>query len=436
MSRSDTIVALSTGALPSGIAVVRISGSKTYDLLKLHGINAGSARVAALVSIKHSKTGVVLDKGICIHFPGPNSFTGEDSAELHLHGGKAVVGAVLETLTGVSDVRLAEPGEFSRRGFENGKFDLTEIEGLSDLISAETEAQRVLALGQAGGSLRLMYEGWRTRIIEMLAMMEAEIDFVDEDDVPEDAGDLGLDRVKSLASEIRKHLDDNQAGEIIRDGFRVAIMGPPNAGKSSLLNTLAKRDVAIVTDQAGTTRDVLDVHLNVAGYEVIVSDTAGIREAEDVVELEGIRRAKTREQEADMVIWLEHIDGSSVQDVEMQSDRVLTLKSKDDVGSMPAGTSISSTTGHGIEWLLGDIEHRINARVVGRELGIITRHRYRVGLEACVERLEEAVRFDRNALELSADALRSAGDALGRITGRIDVEDLLDVIFSEFCVGK
>lgn len=431
----ETIVGLSSGNLPSGVAIIRISGPQTRKVLSALGIRELVPRLAKLVNISDTRNEELLDRGLCLWFPGPNSFTGEDCAELHVHGGRAVVDALLSSVISVEGVRLADAGEFSRRAFENGKFDLTEIEGISDLIAAQTEAQRKQALSQSGGSLRNLYDGWRQELIRIQAMMAAEIDFVEEDDVPEDSGVACFSEIDSVAKEIRSHLDDDKVGEIIRDGFKVAIMGPPNAGKSTLLNTLAKRDVAIVTDVAGTTRDVLDVHLNIEGYEVVISDTAGLRDTIDLVEIEGIKRANIKAEEADLVIWLDDVVSPEGVLEGFDHKDVIYLLSKDDVNDKP-GISISCKTGNGLDWLISEISSRLSNLSELTENSVISRKRYRICLGKCLSYLDDCEELAASDVDLVADNLRSAGVQLGKITGRIDVEDLLDVIFSEFCVGK
>lgn len=432
---SDTIVALSSGALPSGVAVVRLSGllcSKIIaDCLSAELI----PRVAQLVTISNFINQEALDKGLALYFPAPASFTGDDCLELHLHGGRAVVNAVLDMLTSIEGIRLAEPGEFSRRAFENGKLDLTEVEGIADLVVSETEAQRKQALAQTRGDSRETYEGWRKRLIHMRAMIEAELDFSEEEDIPEEISQEGFNQVKVLKQEIETHLADNRAGEIIRDGFKIALMGKPNSGKSSLLNALAKRNVAIVTNEAGTTRDILDVHLDINGYAVIISDTAGLRQSENIVEVEGIKRALNKGEDADLVIWLKDIHDKN-DDPQLDIGDVLYLISKDDNASLKPGHSISVSTTHGIDALLSAIQARIENRIETRETSLISRLRYRIALEDCLEHLDFVVSGNISDIELKAETLRHASDCIGRITGRIDVEDLLDVIFSEFCVGK
>ena len=281
-----------------------------------------------------------------------------------------------------------------------------------------------------------MYEGWRTELIRIQALYAAEIDFVDEDDVPEDASVLAGSSLDTLIDSVRKHLDDDRAGEIVRDGFRVAIVGKPNAGKSSLLNVLAKRDAAIVTDIPGTTRDIIDVHLDIAGFEVVLSDTAGLRSSEDVIEMEGVRRSVERAREADLVLWLHEAGDAPDPEAVAGFGDVLVITTKDDKGEGGSGTSISSLTGYGIDALFERIGRRL-ARLGGNlEAGLVTRKRHRDCLEACLEALESARRSAATGVELAGEDLRAAGTALGRLAGTIDIEDLLDVVFSEFCVGK
>ena len=362
MEDGDTIFAVSSGATPSGVAVLRISGAKCAVIAKSMLGNIPRNREAGLHIIREPVDGQPIDRGIVLYFERPQSFTGDDCLEFHVHGGKAVVEALIHALSGFDGVRLAEPGEFTRRAFENGKLDLTAAEGLSDLIAAQTEEQRKLAFSQSSGSARVVYEGWRERLIRVMAMFAAEIDFVEEDDVPDDVSAAAYGEIDRLVSEISAHLDDHRVGEIINDGYRIAIMGKPNSGKSSLLNALAKRDVAIVTDVAGTTRDVLDVVLDIKGFRVVLSDTAGIRDTADVVELEGIRRARARGDVSDLVVWLkEDVDKPTEPVAGDHREKILTLISKDDQGVHPPGASVSSETGHGLDWLLEEIGRRLSS---------------------------------------------------------------------------
>ncbi len=435
MHAQDTIVALSSGALPSGIAVIRVSGSKCQTIIDSVTDRKLIPRTATLLNITIPGDTVPVDRGIALWFPKPNSFTGEDCLELQVHGGRAVVQHLIDGLAQFEGVRVADAGEFSRRAFENGRLDLTALEGLSDLIASDTEAQRKQAFLQSQGELRDIYDGWRDRLVHVRAMIEAELDFADEDDVPDDAAANASNKVSDIAEEIRLHLDDHQAGEIIRDGFQVALLGKPNAGKSSLLNALAKRDVAIVTEEAGTTRDVLDVHMDIDGYAVTISDTAGIRDSETLAETEGVKRAEAAGKSSNLVIWLQDIaDGNEIE--ERDFGHVMHLVSKDDGASLDSGLSISAKTGHGVQKLLSDIGSIIEGRIDGKESAVVTRARHRGALERCLvdmDRLLDGVDVNR---EVQAELLRAAGDSLGKITGRIDVEDLLDAIFSEFCIGK
>jgi tRNA modification GTPase len=431
----DTIVALSSGNLPSGVAVVRISGPACFKIAETMVGGLPPARNATVQTIICPQTMEELDRGLALWFPGPASFTGEDCLEFHLHGGRAVVAAVVSTLCTFVRVRIAEAGEFSRRAFENGKLDLTEIEGIADLVSSETEAQRKQALGQSRGDSREIYEGWRQRLIQMRALIEAELDFSEEEDIPDEISEEGFSNVQAIKREIEEHLADNRAGEIIRDGFKIVLMGKPNAGKSSLLNALAKRDVAIVTQEAGTTRDVLDIHLDIGGYAVIVSDTAGLRESDNIVEVEGIRRANLSGSNADLVVWLSDVNDEDPFPT-LGFDDVIYIKSKDDEDRLGRDHSISVNTENGLNGLIGLIESRLKSSVGNTSTGLISRMRYREALVDCVEHLKFVLESDGLGAELRAETLRHASDCIGRITGKIDVEDLLDVIFSKFCVGK
>ena len=301
----DTIFALSSGTLPSGVAVIRLSGSNCLEISrKVSSVwpKPGQLRLTRFVD---PESGQTLDQGMIVRFQAPNSFTGEDVVEFHCHGGRATVSRILDVLGRYASCRIAEAGEFSKRAFENGKMDLTEIEGLADLLAAETEAQRQLALQQSSGSLREKYEEWRAQITHCRALIEAELDFSDEEDVPDQISNTIWDSIAELQERLRVHLDDARQGEIIRDGYRIVLMGPPNAGKSSLLNALARRDVAIVTSVAGTTRDLIESALDINGIKVVLIDTAGIRQTQDEIEQEGISRATQAGLEADLILWLQ-----------------------------------------------------------------------------------------------------------------------------------
>jgi tRNA modification GTPase len=435
---AETIFALSSGHPPSGIAVVRVTGPGVRIGLETLIDSIPEARHAELRSIR-KQGGEIIDRGLVLFFPGPASFTGEDVAEFQLHGGRAVVAALLTELGSFPGFRAAEAGEFTRRAFANERLDLTQVEGLADLVLAETEAQRRQALRQAGGALGRRYDGWRDRLIRARAMIEAELDFPDEDDVPGSVSAQIWDDVRRLEEEIVNHVSDKR-GERIRDGVEIVVVGAPNAGKSSLVNAIAQRDVAIVTPEPGTTRDLVEVRLDLGGYPVTLVDTAGLREAEGAVEREGIRRAEKRAANADIVLWLCDLTapGGNPLAGSVAVGTKIDLIDSDAERSHLSGLDhrVSSTTGAGIDALLTDLASKIAAGLVPAESPLVTRARHRIALTHCLEAMRAALEDDRRPLELRAEDLRRAGDALGRITGRIDVEDLLDVIFRDFCIGK
>jgi len=432
---SYTIFALSSGALPSGVAIVRLSGPGAWAIAtSLIGCEPALGALL-LKHLKNPLSGDIIDQALVAGFKQPNSFTGEDVVELHCHGSRATIAALFNVLEQQEDCRLAEAGEFSRRAFLNGKMDLTEVEGLSDLIAAETELQRKLALRQSGGALREIYEDWRSMLIRSRALIEAELDFADEDDVPGGISSQVWDAVAGLEKSISAHLDDGNRGEIVRDGFRIALLGPPNAGKSSLLNALAKRDVAIVTPLAGTTRDTIDVSLDLSGAKVVFTDTAGIRDSDDVIEKVGMERAIRAAEKADLIFWLQPLGEVSNS---KKPDTAVSVWTKSDL--MPDVLSndlltINTVGENGIDSLLTFLDDQLSNLHSGLDQPLVSRHRHRVVLEQVVCLLSQALQTDL-ALEIRSDCLRQAGDCLGRVTGRVDVEDLLDVIFSEFCVGK
>jgi tRNA modification GTPase len=438
---TDTIFALSSGPPPAGVAVVRVSGPGARRATERLVDSLPEPRNVSLRLIK-GIDGEALDQGLVVVFPAPASFTGEDVVELHLHGGRAVVAAVLEALGEIEGLRPAERGEFTRRAFLNRRLDLTEAEGLADLVAAETEAQRRLALRQAGGDLRETFEAWREQLIRARALIEADLDFAEDEDVPGSVVELAKGEARALAAEIARHLEDARRGERIRDGAEIVVLGPPNAGKSSLVNALARRSVAIVTPEPGTTRDLIEVRLDIGGYAVTLVDTAGLRTATGIVEAEGIRRAEARGRAADLVLWIEAVDQPAEGPPDIEAP-VLRLGSKADlIDSYPEmrreaaafDLLISSETGQGMEALIGRIEAFLRSSFGGLDSILITRARHREGLKACLAALERSLAAPE--LELVAEEMRRAGDALGRITGRVDVEDLLDVIFREFCIGK
>ncbi|PDT06523.1 tRNA uridine-5-carboxymethylaminomethyl(34) synthesis GTPase MnmE [Rhizobium chutanense] len=435
---TDTIFALSSGSPPSGVSIVRISGPLTRDLLiRLVG-SVPADRLASYRTIR-TRNNQPIDNGLVLFFPAPNSFTGEDVAELQIHGSRAALAALFHALGEVPGVRMAVEGEFSRRAFENGKLDLVEVEGLADLIGAETEMQRRLAIEQSAGGLSAIYDSWAERLTRARALIEAELDFPDEDDVPGSVSDMVWIDMGKLRSEIEEHLAAASAGEIIRDGFKVVIAGAPNAGKSSLLNALTRRDVAIVTEIAGTTRDVLQVDLDIDGYLIKLYDTAGLREADDRVEIEGVRRARVALRDADLVLLLVDMANPVVPDDLDQASPHVTVGTKKDLVEIISDQydlQISTATGDGLPELRRLIGTIVAERFGGLSMAIPSRNRHKDSLAKCLLALDAAIsQIDVN-LELRTEQLRVAAEFLGRITGRFDVEQLLGVIFSEFCIGK
>jgi tRNA modification GTPase len=440
-TRPDTIFALSSGAPPSGVAVIRLSGPRAIAVVEAMTGGPLPPRRLCLRPVRDPSTGGLLDRGLAVAFPAPASATGEDCAEFHLHGGRAVVAAVLEALGAEPGLRLAGPGDFTRRAFEAGRLDLTAVEGLADLIAADTEAQRIQALRNAEGAFHRRAEAWRETLLDIRATVEAAFDFTDEDDVPGDVAEGVGARITALADDVDRVLADGRRGERIRDGYHVAILGRPNAGKSSLLNALAGREAAIVTPIPGTTRDVVEVHLDLDGARVTLADTAGLRASDDPVEREGVRRAEARARAADLVLWL---DPAGVGPDEDWSgpDGIVVIRSKADDAppaddSDPDRTSfpdtVSVVTGAGLSRLLSALAERAAASSTG-EPALVTRERQRACLVDMVAALRAAAA--EPVPELSAESLREAGDHLGRLTGRLGVEDVLGAIFSRFCIGK
>ena len=445
----DTIFALSSGRPPAAIAVIRMSGPRAADALqKLIG-RLPRPRQATLARVRNPADGEIIDEALALWFPAPGSETGEDVAELQVHGGRAVIAATLRALGGIAGLRPAEAGEFTRRAFENGRMDLTAVEGLADLVAAETDAQRRQAFEHLKGLLGERAQAWRTGLIEALALVEAGIDFSDEDDVPQEAMARALDLVRPLADEIARACAGT--GERLREGLRVAIAGPPNAGKSTLFNRLARREAAIVSPFPGTTRDVLELHLDLGGYPVTVLDTAGIRETDDPVEREGVRRATEQATAASLILWVVDAaaEGEACTDPPQLIPGTKLWRIVNKIDLLPHGQQaftkgikrddihpVSSTTGQGIEPLLGAIG-RFCEEFFSPEPALVTRARQRAHLEetaAALRGAHDAATEGRE--EIVAEQLRLASRSLGKLLGRVDVEDVLDVIFRDFCIGK
>lgn len=442
---ADTIFALSTARGRAGIAVIRISGPHAGAALTAVCGGALQPRMAKRVRLRDPASGEPIDDGLALWFPAPNSVTGEDVAELHIHGGRAVIAGTLEALAAHSGLRPAEAGEFTKRAFLNGKIDLTGAEGLGDLVEAETAAQRRQALRQMDGGLAAIYEDWRRRLIRALAHLEAEIDFADEG-LPAEISRTALAELDVLRAEIARHLDDRRRGEILREGLSVAILGAPNVGKSSLMNALTRRETAIVSAIAGTTRDIVEARLDLGGYPVLLADTAGLREigaarSGDPIEGEGIRRALARAEDADLRILV--FDTRSGPDPVIEPligpDAILVANKMDLIGGLSAGTpfgaiAVSATRGDGVDALRQRLAVEAEVRMATGPGPAITRLRHRAALQECVACLERGAYV--SSPELRTEDVRLAARALGRITGRVEVEDLLDVIFREFCIGK
>jgi tRNA modification GTPase len=433
--REQTIFALSSGRAPSAIAIVRVSGPQAATVLISLAGKIPPPRVAtrALLRDPHGRP---IDDSVVLWFAGPASATGEDVAEFHVHGGRAVLAALFAAFAEFENVRAAEPGEFTRRAFENGKLDLTEAEGLDDLIHADTDRQRRQALRQLKGLLGDKARDWRARIIEASALIEAGIDFSDEGDVSAELIAPARAKIVALSEEIQEVLAAQGKAERLRDGLVVAIAGPPNVGKSTLINQLARREVAIVSPYAGTTRDVIEVQLDLDGYPVTVIDTAGIRETDDPVEQEGVRRAQARAAEADLVLWL--VDAPGAEHRQQAATPVWTVRNKIDLDTekSEADFEISAGRGDGIPALISALVSFAQDFFGSEEGGLIVRDRQRKLLQQTGVSLQRSILMFEQGEELAAEDLRGAAYSLGRLLGRVDVEDILDVIFREFCIGK
>lgn len=432
MKAYPTIVALSSGAGRAGVAVVRVSGERVRFVLETIAGIVPKARKAAYRALR-DHDGVVIDHGLVLFFPAPASFTGEDVAEFHIHGSRAVLSRLLSVLTALPGLRMAEAGEFTRRAFEAGKLDLAAVEGLADLIDSETEWQRKQALRQMEGALGRAAGEWRSALIKAMTLLEAEIDFSDESDV---GGPLIADAVaaaQATLASLRSALGSFEAGERVREGFVVVLAGPPNAGKSSLLNALARRDVAIVSPIAGTTRDAIEVRLDLGGIPVVLVDTAGLRESSDAIEAEGVRRARQRVAHADLVLSLRSPDSEAEQS---QGDDLVVATMTDLGGTArPGEIGVSAATGAGLPELIDTIAVRLG-KLSQAEPALVTRERQRVAVADAVVAIERAAMLPHEQPELIAEELRLAVRALERLIGKVDVEDVLDSLFSGFCIGK
>lgn len=440
----DTIYALSTVFGKSGVAVIRISGEKVLDIInKITNIDCDKIkdRYAYFTPIIDYKTNNILDKCLILYFKAPHSFTGEDILEIQCHGSKAVLNSVLNCLSDIKNVRLAEPGEFSKRAYYNGKMDLTEAEGLADLIDAETSEQQKYALRQMSGNLKNLYSNWRENLVRVLSYLEAFIDFPEED-IPTNLYNDILNTVFKIKSDIKEHLSDNKVNEQLKNGFRVVITGATNAGKSSLINTLTKRNAVIVSDIAGTTRDAIDISLDIGGYPVVITDTAGIRETNNPIEKQGIDIAKQKVEEADFVIALYDASDNSNYTLNIDNKDIIFVANKIDKLSDKEIDSIkeknhiliSAKYNQGIDNLISLILENIKAKFSSSSSVLITRLRYRKALEKCLENLDN-FSLDKE-IELSSEDVRLACRAIGEITGYVKVDEILDNIFSSFCIGK
>ena len=442
-----TIYALSTGPGISGIAIVRISGPKAGHIIKsLTGEDIPAPRIATLRKINNINTSELIDEGIILWFPGPESYTGEDMAEIHVHGSKAVIQALQNTISTVKNCRFAEPGEFTKLAFQNGKINLLKAESIADLISAETEIQRLQAVKIMKGKSSEKFNQLREKLLKILSFVEAKIDFPDEDLPEENLKKIKKDSLDVL-NEINKILNDQKVGEIIREGFKIAIVGPTNAGKSSLLNNLSNREVAIVSEIAGTTRDVVETHLNINGYPVIISDTAGIRDSKDEIEKKGIRLSLKKAENADLklvVVDAKSIDLKGFLNDLLKNDAILVINKSDLLNEelnpeikKLNHVLISLKDNLNIDKLIEKINENLKNKFISEEDILITRERHRQHLIQCVDHLKNfAAKNDKNDFDKAAEDLRLATRQLGMIVGKVDVEEILGSIFNDFCIGK
>ena len=442
-----TIYALASGSGISGVAVIRVSGDNVKRVIKLlTGKELPSPRVATLRKINNINTSELIDEGIIIWFPGPESYTGEDMAEFHVHGGKAVILAIQNQISRIENCRLAEPGEFTKLAFQNGKINLLKAESIADLISAETEIQRLQAVKIMQGKSSDKFNELREKLIKILSYVEAKIDFPDED-LPEDKIKQIRNNSSKVLYEITKILNDQKVGEIVREGFKIAIVGPTNAGKSSLLNNLANREVAIVSEIAGTTRDVIETHLNIDGYPVVISDTAGIRESKDEIEKKGVKLSLIKAEKADLklvVVDARNIDLSGFLN-DLLKDNAILVVNKSDLLNEKLHSEItkfkhvliSLKKNSNIEKLISEIKNNLKNKFIFDEDILITRERHRQHLMQCSDHLKSFLqKNDKKDFDKAAEDLRLATRHLGMIVGKVDVEEILGSIFNDFCIGK
>ncbi|EJF76498.1 tRNA uridine-5-carboxymethylaminomethyl(34) synthesis GTPase MnmE [Bartonella birtlesii] len=434
----DTIFAVSSGLLPSGVAVIRLSGPHVINIVKTLCGFLPKARFMHYGNLT-ARDGSFLDSALTVFFPAPHSFTGEDCAEFHLHGGKAVVNRFLDELSTFAGCRMAEAGEFSRRAFMEGKLDLVQAEGLADLIEAETESQRRLAIMGTSGRLTALYRDWRSKLMKARAFIEVELDFADETDVPNSVSDKIWKDVENLRTSLQKHIDEGERASILRDGLQIVIAGAPNSGKSSIMNRLAGKPVAIVTDEAGTTRDALEIRLVLGGIPIFLTDTAGFRETENKIEQLGIEVARKHIRDADLVILVYDMINPKEIELPKTSAEIWRVGNKLDLYEKNENNwsiQFSTITGLNFDYFIKEIESFCLRRAA--EIGnlVPARKRQLQLLKEAVKEIEFSINYHTLDLSLRAEHLRRASDFLGKITGDIDVEDLLDVIFSEFCIGK